>query len=92
VAEDCFAKVAALDWSAPELRPLGPVFAAACRRTNERMLDIDDALRPPVIAKLKEARAKNDLILCVQEYREVSADDRNELFGEQLPAGLRLAG
>ena len=27
----------------------------------------------------------------VQEYREVSAADRNDLFGEQLPAGLRLS-
>ncbi|HQR53290.1 MAG TPA: Hsp70 family protein [Burkholderiales bacterium] len=92
VVEDCFANFESLDWSDPALQPLGPVFAAACRRTNERLLDIDDALRPRVVGKLKQARAKNELILGVHEYREVSAADRNELFGEQLPAGLRLAG
>lgn len=91
VVEDCFARVEALDWGEPALRPLATVFAAACRRTDERLLDIDDALRPRVIAKLKQAGAKDEQIASVQEHRELSATDRNELFGEQLPAGLRLA-
>ncbi len=90
--EACFAQVADLDWSSPELRPLATVFAAACRRTDVRLLDIDDTLRPRVIEKLTQAGAKYELIRGVQEYRAVSAADRNELFGEQLPAGLRLSG
>ena len=90
VVEDSFARVEALDWSEPGLRPLAAVFAAACRRTNERLLDIDDALRPRVAEKLGQAGAKDEQIRCVLEYREVSAADRNDLFGEQLPAGLRL--
>jgi molecular chaperone DnaK (HSP70) len=92
VVEDSFGKVEALDWSDPGLRPLAAVFAAACRRTNVRLLDIDDALRPRVVENLRQAGAKDELIQSVLEYREISAADRNELFGEQLPAGLRLAG
>lgn len=91
VVEHCFARVEPLDWSEPQLRPLAAVFAAACRRTNERLLDIHDALRPRVVAKLKQAGAKDEQIESVLEHREVSAADRNDLFGEQLPAGLRLS-
>ena len=90
VVEDCFSRVEALDWKEPGLQPLAAVFAAACRRTNERLLDIDDALRARVVDKLKQAGAKDEQIRTVLEYREVSAADRNDLFGEQLPAGLRL--
>ena len=67
------------------------VFAASCRRTSERLLDIHDAIRTRVVEKLKQASAKYEQIRNVQEYREVSAADRNDLFGEQLPAGLRLS-
>ena len=45
---------------------------------------------PRVAEKLGQAGAKDEQIRCVLEYREVSAADRNDLFGEQLPAGLRL--
>jgi hypothetical protein len=91
VVEEYFCKVEALDWSKPEVQPLATVFSAACRRTNERLLDIHDAIRTRVVAKLKQAGAKDEQIRNVQEYREVSANDRNDLFGEQLPAGLRLS-
>ena len=90
VVEDCFSRVEALDWKEPGLQPLAAVFSAACRRTNERLLDIDDTLRIRVVDKLKQAGAKDEQIRSVQEYREVSAADRNDLFGEQLPVGLRL--
>jgi hypothetical protein len=73
------------------LQPLGAVFSAACRRTNERLLDINVALRTHVVDKLKRAGAKDEQIRNVQEDREVSAADRNDLFGQQLPAGLRLS-
>jgi hypothetical protein len=91
VVEEYFREVEALDWREPGLRPLVGVFSAACRRTNERLLDIHDAQRARVAEKLAQAGAKEDQIRNVQEYREVSAAERSELFGEQLPAGLRLA-
>ena len=92
VVEDYFSKVEALDWREPGLQPLVSVFSAACRRTNERLLDIHDPVRARVFEKLRQAGAKDMQISNVREYHEVSAADRNELFGEQLPAGLRLAG
>ena len=91
VVEEYFREVEALDWREPGLRPLAGVFSAACRRTNERLLDIHDAQRARVVEKLEQAGAKEEQIRNVQEYREVSAAERSELFGEQLPAGLRLA-
>jgi hypothetical protein len=36
-------------------------------------------------------RARPEQIRVVQEQCELSAADRNELFGEELPAGLRLS-
>jgi hypothetical protein len=89
--EEYFCRLEALDWKAPALQPLAAVFAAACRRTNERLLDIHDAMRARVVEKLKQAGAREEQIRGVQEYQEVSAADRNDLFGEQLPAGLRLS-
>jgi molecular chaperone DnaK (HSP70) len=90
--EECFAQAQALDWKKLGLQPLNAVFSAACRLTGSRALDIDDRVRGRVVDKLRRSGAGAEQIRVVQEYCEISAADRNELFGEQLPAGLRLAG
>jgi len=92
VVEDYFDRVESLEWREPGLQPLVSVFSAACRRTNERLLDIDEGVRARVVEKLRQSGAKDIQLSNVREYHEVSAADRNDLFGEQLPAGLRLAG
>ena len=89
--EAWFAKVEALDWKKLGLQPLVAVFSGACRLTNMRALDVHDAVRARVVDKLKKNGAKEEQLKVVQEYCEVSAADRNHLFGEELPAGLRLA-
>lgn len=91
VVEAYFDKAAALDWKALGLQPLNAVFSAACRRTNVRELDIHDPVRARVIEKLQRSGATAAQIRVVQKHCEVSTDERNELFGEQLPAGLMLA-
>ena len=89
--EAAFARLSALDWRKPALAPLNGVFASACRRTGLRSLDIDDAVRADVVDKLRRSRASNEDIRRVREYAEVSAAERDALFGEALPAGLVLA-
>jgi hypothetical protein len=42
------------------------------------------------VDKLKRSGAKDEQLKVVQEYCEVLAADRNYLFGEALPIGLRL--
>jgi molecular chaperone DnaK (HSP70) len=90
LVEDYFARVESLDWKKLGLEPLTAVFSFACRRTNTRALDIHDDLRARVVGKLKRSGANDAQVRVVQEYCEVEAWDRNDLFGEQLPAGLRL--
>lgn len=89
--EDCFAKVEPLDWKKLKLQSLNAVFCAACRVTGTRALDVHDAVRSRVIDKLKRTGASDEQVRTVAEYCEVSATDRNYLFGEELPVGLRLA-
>ena len=91
VVEATFARLSALDWRKPALAPLNSVFASACRRTGLRSLDIDDSVRADVVAKLRRSRASNEDIRRVRENAEVSAAERDALFGEALPAGLVLA-
>ncbi|MGH2670578.1 MAG: hypothetical protein ACRDH5_15930 [bacterium] len=43
-----------------------------------------------MIEKLKQSGAREADWRVVQEYHEVTGEDRNALFGEELPAGLRL--
>ena len=89
--EDAFAKLEPFDWNKLGLQPLAAVFSAACRLTGTRALDIQDAVRARVIDKLRRMRAKPEQVRVVAEHCEMSASERNELFGETLPAGLRLS-
>jgi molecular chaperone DnaK (HSP70) len=92
LVEESFARVESLDWKKQGLQALIPVFAAACRLTRLRAIDVDDAVRARVVDKLRRSGAKEEQLKAVQEYSEVSAAEREYLFGEELPAGLRLSG
>jgi len=88
--EDWFERLAGLDWPRRGLKGLVSVFSAACRVTDTRALDIHAPVRLRVIEKLKQSGAREADWRVVQEYHEVTGEDRNALFGEELPAGLRL--
>ena len=91
VVEEAFARVEALDWKQSGLESLVAVFAAACRRLDERSLDIDDGVRRRVLDKLARSGATQEQLRCVREAVPVTGAQRSQLFGEQLPAGLRLS-
>ncbi len=82
--------MARLDWQKQGLLGLVPVFSAAGRVTGTRALDLHDPVRFRVIDKLRGCGAREADWRVVQEYHAISGEDRNALFGEQLPAGLRL--
>ena len=67
------------------------VFAAACRRIDLRSLDVDDGVRRRVLDKLGRSGATMEQLRCVRECTPVTGAQRSQLFGEQLPAGLRLS-
>ncbi|MGH8565392.1 MAG: Hsp70 family protein [Gammaproteobacteria bacterium] len=90
LVEGWFERVAGLDWPRQGLKGLVSVFSAACRVTGTRALDVHAPVRLRVIEKLKESGAREADWHVVQEYHEVTGEDRNALFGEELPAGLRL--
>jgi hypothetical protein len=90
--EEAFARAEPLDWRKLGLQALVPVFCAACRMTGERGLDIQDGLRGRVLDKLRRSGASDEQLRCVRSRCEVTTAERNQLFGEELPAGLSLAG
>ena len=91
LVEAAFMQMENLDWRTHALQPLIGAFSSACRRTEMRMLDIDDEVRSRVLVKLRQSGAKAEQIRVVHEYCEVTKADRNALFGEELPSGLRVA-
>ena len=58
--------------------------------TGARALDIHDHIREEVIEKLKRDGAKELQWKIVREHHPVSSEERNYLFGEELPVGLQL--
>ncbi len=88
--EEWFERVAGLDWQKQGRKGLVPVFSAACRLTRTRALDVHDAVRFRVIEKLKQCGAREAEWRVVEDYHEIGVEEQNALFGEELPAGLRL--
>ncbi|MEZ6138998.1 MAG: Hsp70 family protein [Zavarzinella sp.] len=59
---------------------------------QQRALDIDDAVRQTVLARLESMGAAPSMIQQVREFVAVQQDEQSQLFGESLPIGLRLVG
>ena len=62
-----------------------------CRRTGDRYHDIDEGLRANVLKWLLDAGADESFILLVKDGGEFETQQKSQVFGESLPAGLRLA-
>ena len=70
----------------------GATFALVqlARLTGDRSRDIDDVLRARVIARLEKAGAPAPWVHQLAEVVALSAEDEAIVFGDVLPAGLRL--
>jgi hypothetical protein len=88
IVERWIRRVMAFDWKTAE----GAAFAVAqmSRKIGDRDNDIDDALRAEVVARLKAQQSPAHLIQMVEEITAPEAKEQQQIFGESLPAGLRL--
>ncbi|MCX7699692.1 MAG: molecular chaperone DnaK, partial [Gemmataceae bacterium] len=71
---------------------LGWCFCLAqwARRTGQRAIDVDEARAQRVLEILRAHHAPEDWQRMVAEVVDPQTEDRNRLFGETLPIGLRL--
>ena len=60
------------------------------RLTGDRTLDVSDELREDIINKLKKSRSPQSWIDLVSNQQALTEADSKRLFGDALPAGLRL--
>jgi len=90
VVEEYFFKLRALGWKRQGLQLLVAVFSSACRVTGARALDIHDHIRAEVVEKLKREGARELQWQIVREHHAISSEERDYLFGEELPVGLQL--
>lgn len=88
-AESWLHRLLALDWKKAD----GAAFAAAllARMTGDEQRDIDPTLRKTVLERLADASAPATWIDMVTRATGLSAGDAKRVYGESLPAGLRLA-
>jgi molecular chaperone DnaK (HSP70) len=89
VAEAWLQRLLALDWRKADGAPFAAVQLA--RVTGDRERDLDAALRDTVARRLQQAKAPDTWVQMVREVTELSAQDEVRVFGDTLPAGLRLA-
>jgi molecular chaperone DnaK (HSP70) len=89
IVERWVKRVLAFDWKTAE----GASFAAAhlSRRTGDRDTDLDEDLREEVAKRLESHQAPAVWVQMVREITALEAKDQQQVFGESLPAGLRLS-
>jgi hypothetical protein len=64
--------------------------AQLARLTHDRTRDLPDALRERAASALARTAGNETWLKLVREGGELSENDRGRIFGESLPAGLRL--
>jgi hypothetical protein len=67
-------------------------FAASlmARRCDDRVRDIEEALRAQILEKLRQAKAPFSWMEMVAEFKPLDEQQEKLVFGEALPPGLKL--
>ena len=60
------------------------------RMSGDRARDMNDAVRSKVLDKLKLSKAPLTWVEMVESVKELSEKEEKQIFGEALPAGLKL--
>lgn len=79
-----------LDWRDPTFSELTQLAAEACRIVNDPQRDLDDKLRLQIVERMRSARATAEQLRVVEGYVPFARQDVVRLYGEELPAGLKL--
>ena len=64
--------------------------AQLSRLTHDRARDLEPALRERAASMLSRAPGNEPWVKLIREGGELSAQEAGRVFGESLPAGLRL--
>jgi hypothetical protein len=78
----------ALDWK--KVEPAAFAATQIARLTGDRSRDLPEAVRETVLSRLGAISASATWIRQVQQVVELDKADERRVFGESLPAGLRL--
>ena len=82
--------ILALDWK--KVEPAAFAAVQIARMTGDRSRDLPDEVRALAIKRLESAHAPASWITMVRETVELDEADEGRVFGESLPAGLKLIG
>ncbi|SOZ34752.1 putative chaperone heat-shock protein [Cupriavidus neocaledonicus] len=80
--------ILALDWK--KVEPAAFAAVQIARMTGDRTRDLPDEHRAHVVRRLEAASAPPGWIAMVREVVALDAADEGRVFGEALPAGLKL--
>jgi molecular chaperone DnaK (HSP70) len=80
--------ILALDWK--KVDPAAFAAVQIARMTGDRSRDLPEHLRLAVVRRLEAANAPRAWITMVSESVELDNADEGRVFGESLPAGLKL--
>ena len=88
IAAQWLTTILALDWK--KVDPAAFAAAQIARMTGDRSRDLPEELRRTVVRRLETANAPRAWIMMVSESVELDDADEGRVFGESLPAGLKL--
>jgi len=80
--------ILALDWK--KVEPAAFAAVQIARMTGDRSRDLDPDHQATVVRRLGAANAPQSWMAMVSEVVELDAADEGRVFGESLPAGLKL--
>lgn len=80
--------ILALDWK--KVEPAAFAAAQIARMSGDRSRDLPDEIRAAVVQRLAAASAPQSWIAMVREAVDLDVADEGRVFGEALPAGLKL--
>ncbi|MGO4331737.1 Hsp70 family protein [Cupriavidus sp. 2TAF22] len=80
--------ILALDWK--KVEPAAFAAVQIARMTGDRSRDLPAETRASVVRRLEAANAPQSWIAMVRETVELDEADEGRVFGESLPAGLKL--
>ena len=88
VAAQWLEAILALDWK--KVEPAAFAAVQIARMTGDRSRDLSPEIRASVVRRLEAAHAPQSWIAMVRETVELDEADEGRVFGESLPAGLKL--
>jgi len=80
--------ILALDWK--KVEPAAFASAQIARMSGDRSRDLPPEIRAAVVQRLEAANAPQSWIAMVREAMDLDVADEGRVFGEALPAGLKL--